>query len=376
MIWGTPEYKRKIRRTMLWVVLVYVVIKACALFGVLNDYWQIMIDQAMIMAIGSIGLSIIYGFAGQFSLGHAAFYGLGAYTAGVIGKVWGRGNPVWFAFALLAAVLVPVVISVAIGFPILRLRSDYLGIATLGFGVIVKVFFNNSDKVFPALGGATGMTGVPQLAQFDLIFWLLVCAVVVARGLVTSTHGRAWVAIREDELAAEVMGINIARSKQLAFTVGCALAGLAGGLYAYRYPYLHPSSFELMKSLDFLLVVVLGGLGSLTGTLVTSVVTVFLLEGLRMVLGQTFVDWRGVIYALILVVTILLKPQGLFAGKESGLFVMKPEWLKSKAPDAVRDKGLGRQLAESIRLKERTRREQSGEHAGLEGGTSGVTSRD
>lgn len=332
MIWGTPEYKRKIRRTMLWVVAVYIVIKACAVFGILNDYWRIMIDQSLIMAVGSLGLSVIYGFAGQFSLGHAAFYGLGAYTAGVIGKVWGRGNPVWFALALIAGVLVPAVISVVVGFPILRLRSDYLGIATLGFGVIVKVFLNNSDKVFPALGGATGMTGVPQIAKFDLVFWVFVGAVVLVRGLATSTYGRAWVAIREDELAAGVMGIDAAKSKQLAFTAGCALAGLAGALYAYRYPYLHPSSFDLMKSLDFLLVVVLGGLGSLSGTLVTSVFIVFLLEGLRMALGQTFVDWRGVIYALILIVTILLRPQGLFAGKESGLLVMKPEQLRPGQP--------------------------------------------
>lgn len=355
MIWGTPEYKRKIRFAMLWAVLVYAAIKACASFGVLNEYWRIMIDQSLIVAIGSLGLSIIYGFAGQFSLGHAAFYGLGAYTAGVIGKTWGKGDPVWFALAMVLGIVVPALISVAVGFPILRLRSDYLGIATLGFGVIVKVFLNNSDRVFPALGGATGMTGVPQLARFDLIYWVFVGVVIFVRGLVTSTYGRAWVAIREDELAADVMGINTAKSKQLAFTVGCALAGLAGALYAYRYPYLHPSSFDPMKSLDFLLVVVLGGLGSMSGTLVTSVFVVFLLEGLRMVLGQTFIDWRGVIYALILIVTILLRPQGLFAGKEAGLLVMRPELLRKS-----------RRLAKTGQLKSAEPRENIEEFAEAE----------
>lgn len=303
-------------RTFGIALAVYVVIKAASLTGLINDYWQIMIDQSLTIAIGALGLNVIYGFAGQFSLGHAAFYGIGAYTAGVIGKQWGHGNFLWFFVALIAGMVVPAVVSLVIGLPILRLRSDYLGIATLGFGQIVRVLLNNADKLYPPLGGATGMTGVPQIATFDVIFFLFVLVVFLVRNLVTSTYGRAWVAIREDELAADAMGIDPASSKQLAFVLGCALAGLAGALYAYRYPYLHPSSFDLMKSLDFLLIVVLGGLGSMSGTLVTSISFVFLLEILRMVLGQTFVDWRGVIYALILVVTILLRPQGLFAGKE------------------------------------------------------------
>lgn len=295
---------------------IYVAVKAAFAFGFINDYWQIMIDQSLIVAIGALGLNVIYGFAGQFSLGHAAFYGLGAYTAGVIGKELGRGNPAWFLVAIIAGVAVPALVSLVIGLPILRLRSDYLGIATLGFGQIVRVLLNNSDRMFPPLGGATGMTGVPQIASFDVIFLVFVLAVAFVRNFVTSMYGRAWIAIREDELAADAMGINPASAKQTGFTLGCALAGLAGALYAYRYPYLHPSSFDLMKSLDFLLIVVLGGLGSVSGTLMTSVSFVFLLEVLRMVLGQTFVDWRGVIYALILIATILIKPQGLFAGKE------------------------------------------------------------
>ena len=316
MKWPELTKKGGLGRTIGFVLAAYAIVKVASLTGLINDYWQIMIDQSLTIAIGALGLNVIYGFAGQFSLGHAAFYGLGAYTAGVIGKEWGRGSPVWFVVALVAGMIVPAVVSLAIGLPILRLRSDYLGIATLGFGQIVRVFLNNADKLFPPLGGATGMTGVPQIAGFDVIFLLFILVVLLVRNLVTSTYGRAWIAIREDELAADAMGIDPVSSKQLGFVLGCALAGLAGALYAYRYPYLHPSSFDLMKSLDFLLIVVLGGLGSISGTLVTSISFVFLLEILRMVLGQTFVDWRGVIYALILIVTILLRPQGLFAGKE------------------------------------------------------------
>ncbi|SMB95544.1 amino acid/amide ABC transporter membrane protein 2, HAAT family [Thermanaeromonas toyohensis ToBE] len=294
----------------------YVVLKLLGLVGLINDYWQRVLDQALITTIGALGLSIIYGFAGQFSLGHAAFYGIGAYTAGVIGKVWGHGNLAYFLLALLAGVLMAGFIAFLLGIPILRLRSDYLGIATLGFGVIVRVAMENSNKLYPPLGGATGMTGIPQVANFDWIFWFAAGTLVLVCNLVTSSYGRAWLSIREDEIAADALGIDTTRYKILAFVLGCALAGLAGGLYAYRYPYLHPSSFDFLKSFDFLLIVVLGGLGSISGTVVTAIAWVFLLEGLRIVLGQAFVDWRGIIYALILIVTILLRPQGLFSGKE------------------------------------------------------------
>lgn len=314
------------------VAAIYGVLKALVLAGVVNAYWQIILDQALIVSIGALGLSLIYGFAGQFSLGHAAFYGIGAYTAGVIGRVLGRGSFLWFLAALPAGMAAAAVVSFLVGMPVLRLRSDYLGIATLGFGIIVRALLNNSDKLYAPLGGATGMTGVPQLATFDVIFWLYALTAMVVRNLVHSGYGRSWMALREDELAADVMGINTARVKQLAFVLGCSLAGLAGALYAYRYPYLHPSSFDLVKSLDFLLIVVLGGLGSVTGTLITSVAFIFLLEILRAVLGQSFVDLRGVIYALILIVTILLKPEGLFAGKEIRL-LRAPKTRPSKEGD-------------------------------------------
>lgn len=297
-------------------VVLYGLVKITWSVGLINDYWQRILDQALITTIGALGLSIIYGFAGQFSLGHAAFYGLGAYTAGVIGKVWGHGNLGYFLAALLAGTLVAAVIAFLIGLPILRLRSDYLGIATLGFGVITKVAMENSNKLYQPLGGATGMTGIPQVANFDWIFWFTLATIFLVRNLIASSYGRAWMTIREDEIAADALGIDTTRYKIMAFVLGCALAGLAGGLYAYRYPYLHPSSFDFLKSFDFLLIVVLGGLGSMSGTVVTAVAWVFLLEGLRMVLGEAFVDWRGVIYAVILIITILLRPQGLFGGKE------------------------------------------------------------
>ncbi|MDQ0287527.1 branched-chain amino acid transport system permease protein [Desulfofundulus luciae] len=304
----------------------FALVKAMQLSGMLTPYWQLVLDQALIIVIGALGLSIIYGFTGQFSLGHAAFYGLGAYTAGALDKVYGNGNMLFFFLSLLAGAAVAGLVALLIGMPILRLRSDYLGIATLGFGIIVRVGMENGNKLFPVLGGATGMSGTPQVADFDLIFILTLIVILLVRNFIFSTYGRACTSIREDEIAADVMGIDTTRYKVMAFVLGCALAGLAGGIYAHRYPFLHPASFDFLKSFDFLLIVVLGGLGSMTGTIVTAVGWVFLLEVLRVVLGQNFIDWRGVIYALILVVSIIVRPQGLFSGKELRLLV--PDHLK------------------------------------------------
>jgi len=302
-------------------VIFYVLVRLLTAAGVLNPYWRLILDQSLIVTVAALGLSLIYGFCGQFSLGHAAFYGIGAYTAGLISKFWGHGNPVWFVVALLAGALAAGIVAFLFGLPILRLRSDYLGIATLGFGVIVKVLMDNSNKVIPATGGATGMTGTPTVANFTWIFVVAVLVILLVRNLVFSRFGRAWVAMREDEVAADAMGINTTRYKVMAFTVGCMLAGLAGGLYAHRYPFVHPSSFDFLKSIDFLIIVVLGGLGSFSGTIATAIGWVFLLEGLRAVLGQAFVDYRGVVYALILTVVIILRPRGLLGGKELPLLV-------------------------------------------------------
>ncbi|MFZ5825398.1 MAG: branched-chain amino acid ABC transporter permease [Bacillota bacterium] len=293
----------------------YVVLEILRRSGVVNIYWSQIMDLSLIITISAVGLSLIYGFAGQFSLGHAAFYGIGAYTAGFITKSMGAA-PHWFIIALIVGAATAGLAGFVIGLPILRLRSDYLGIATLGFGIIVKVVLDNTDKFAPSMGGPRGMLGIPQVSTFAWIFWLAVVAVLLVRNLMLSSHGRTCISVREDEVAADIMGIDTTRAKTLAFVLGCALAGLAGGLYAHRYPFLHPSSFDFLKSLDVLLVVVLGGLGSLTGTVITAVIWVFLLEGLRAVLPQDFLDWRGVIYALILIGVMVGRPQGLMGGKE------------------------------------------------------------
>lgn len=305
------------------VAALYAALEFLRRTGVITPYWAQVMDLSLIMTISALGLSLIYGFAGQFSLGHAGFYGLGAYTAAFVTKSMGS-TLVSFPIGLLAGAAVAGIVAYLIGLPILRLRSDYLGIATLGFGIIVKVMLDNSDKISPMMGGSRGMSDIGHFSSFAWIFWLAVVAILLARNLVLSAPGRACIAVREDEVAADIMGINTTHFKLMIFVLGCSLAGLAGGLYAHRYTFLHPSSFDFLKSFDVLLIVVLGGLGSLTGTVVTAVGWTFLLEWLRVVLPQAFLDWRGVIYAVVLIVVMIVRPQGIFGGKEISIFRNQP----------------------------------------------------
>jgi branched-chain amino acid transport system permease protein len=270
------------------------------------------------MTISALGLNLIYGYTGHFSLGHAAFYGIGAYTSALVVRAVGVKSAWLLPVGLGSGVLLAGLVALLIGLPILRLKSDYLGIATLGFGIIVKVLLDNSDRLIPAMGGSRGMSAIPRLTTFAWAFLLAVGAVVVLRNLVFSGIGRALVSVREDELAAESVGVNATRYKTIGFVVGCMYAGLAGGLYAHRYAFLHPSNFDFLKSIDVLLIVVLGGLGSISGTLVAAVAWTFLLEGLRLVLPPSVQDWRWVIYPLLLIIFMLARPGGIFAGTEFG----------------------------------------------------------
>jgi len=295
---------------------------------IINPYWEQIIQYAIIVFISSLGLNIIYGYAGQFSLGHAAFFGIGAYTSAVITKAQETENYVIFILVLFLGAAVAGLVAFLIGLPILRLRSDYLGIATLGFGIIVKVALDNFDSLIPMMGGSRGMSGIPRLTNFTITYIFGVLAILLLRNFVFSSHGRACVSIREDEIASQAMGVDTTRYKTVAFVMGCSYAGFAGGLYAHLYVFLHPSNFDFLKSFDPLLIVVLGGLGSISGTLFAALGWTFLLEGLRVILPSQILDWRMVIYPVLLIVVMLLRPQGLFGGREFA-------FLKPQEKDAV-----------------------------------------
>ncbi|MEW5869997.1 MAG: branched-chain amino acid ABC transporter permease [Chloroflexota bacterium] len=386
--------KKFSRNTLLFYggsFLLFLVIQILINLDILNSFWNTILRLGTVMAIVSLGLNLIYGFNGQFSLGQFGFYAIGAYAAadityrwfinksadglvivlliaGLCGVaiVWLRGflskirgldalsaftlyltltiilglislqigkvltGPVTAILAalpdavsmqivyVLAVILGGVLaaeISFLFGLPILTLGSDYFGIATLGFTIIMKVLLDNSDTMFGfvEMKGARGMVGIPKLTSWFWVFIFLLLVVVLTRNLLQSSYGRAIISVREDEIAAKAMGIDIAHYKILTFVLGSFFAGLAGGLYAHINGFLHPNTFNFIKSFDPMIIIVFGGLGSVTGTLIASFTWALVLEGLlRLVLPQGFETWRFVVYPLLLLLLMLLKPKGLF----------------------------------------------------------------
>lgn len=372
-------------------------------FQVLNDFDRGLLFQASAMAMVAMGLNLIYGFNGQFSLGQWGFYGIGAYTSAdityrwmngdasglfvagmlvifgglailLVGRLVGRlkGMPVLSQFALyligvaaaaavavfvgnvLARALEPAFASGALhssvalnilfvlaviiggafaagvsflfGLPVLTLGSDYFGIATLGFTIVVQTLMINSDTIlpFPEMKGGRGMIGIPKFTTWFWAFFFLLLVIIIMRNLIYSSTGRAIISVREDETAAKAMGIDVARYKLLAFVIGSLFAGLGGGIYAHFMGFLSPNTFSFLLGFNPLIIVVFGGLGSMTGTLTASFGWIFFLEGLlRVLLSQMGTDaptWRYVLYPIALLLLMLLRPQGLMGNIEWGFF--------------------------------------------------------
>jgi len=208
-----------------------------------------------------------------------------------------------------------------IGFPSLRLKGDYLAIVTLGFGEIIRTIFNNID----AVGGPRGLLGIPKFSNFTVILVAAFLTVVIIRNLIESSHGRAMLSIRENELAAELVGINTTRYKVMAFTFGAFFAGIAGGLLAHLIQLAHPTQFGFIKSVEVLIMIYAGGVGSLTGSILAAFGLTFLSEGLRLGI-RALADatglpiggeWRMVVYALLLIFIMLFRNEGLMGMRES-----------------------------------------------------------
>ena len=418
----------KRQRIPSWIptALIAVILYAAVAYAKGNDlitvYWYQVIQLAALTAISALGLNLIYGFNGQFSLGHVGFYAIGAYSsalitkdfmikwsggqvgalswiiAGQVGLVlalllarWLRIGAAWtgmraslgaqlkghetltlaiqgvvillavdvalsaaaawvlhkgmllllentvaklpkevaqeiiFFVALLNGGTLAALVAYLVGLPLLRLGSDYFGIATLGFAIMVYTALQNSDTVISTMKGARGMVAIPRWTTWPWVFGALVVCLILMRNLIHSSPGRAVMSIREDEIAARTMGIDVAQLKALAFAVGGLFAGIAGGLYAHLYGFLHPSTFNMIRGFDPLIIIVFGGLGSMTGTLMASALFALVIEGLRVVLPQGFEDWRFVIYPIILLLIMLLRQQGLLGTAEWG-------WLRAPLP--------------------------------------------
>lgn len=389
-------------------------------FQLLTNFDSGLLFQACAMTMVALGLNLIYGFNGQFSLGQWGFYGIGAYTAADITYRWvngdarglivvgvgtilggavllgigklikmKRGIPVlsqltlyligviaagWvavmagkalyplfqpllgtnlepgvlatgiplqimFFLAVIFAGIFAAEVSFLFGLPVLTLGSDYFGIATLGFTIVVNVLMINSDTIlpFPEMKGGRGMVGIPKLTTWFWAFLFMILVIVIMRNMLRSSTGRAIMSVREDETAAKAMGIDIAGAKLMAFVVGSLFAGFGGAIYAHFMGFLSPGSFDFLVSFNPLIIVVFGGLGSMTGTITASFGWLFFLEGmLRVVLGQMGTEaptWRYVLYPLTLLLLMLIRPQGLLGTTEWG-FLKAKEVLARKKPEA------------------------------------------
>lgn len=299
-------------------------------FGVPPYYARIII-LAGINVILAVSLNLITGFTGQFSIGHAGFMAVGAYTSAYItvyhAQVWERSiaeivglsvaHALIFVFAIIVGGLAAAVAGLLVGIPSLRLRGDYLAIVTLGFAEIIRIVILNIDKI----GGATGFS-VPGYTNFLWVGVFAILTIVIVYNIVHSDVGRALVSIREDELAAEAMGINTTRYKVLSFVISSALAGMAGVLFGHYTQFLSTNDFQFIRSFEIIIMIVLGGMGSLTGSVFGAIVITLLPEALRQLPGDLS-KYRLVVYSALLILIMLTRPQGLLGTREFGL-----SWLK------------------------------------------------
>ncbi|MBL8920097.1 MAG: branched-chain amino acid ABC transporter permease [Myxococcaceae bacterium] len=335
------------------------VVGAIVVLGVLqlvlgsSEYFVYLASLVGVNVVLAVSLNIINGMTGQFSIGHAGFMAVGAYVSGTTSLLLkdeqlsfigaAASDQLFFLFSLLIGGVTAGVFGFLVGLPSLRLRGDYLAIVTLGFGEIIRVVIQNSDGIskgfatVPGLasagsfignfGGALGVSGVPQRSTFFMVWFWVFVVVLLSRRLADSSHGRSLKAIREDEVAAEAMGVDTTSYKVRAFVVSSFFAGVAGGLFAHFVPIINPGSFTFVKSMEVVVMIVAGGLGSTTGAMVAAVILTLLPEGLRTVflelgggdasLAQKVDQIRMPIYGALLVLIMLTRSQGIFGTHEA-----------------------------------------------------------
>lgn len=295
--------------------------------GNLDPYVFSIVMYAGVNIILAVSLNLVNGFTGQFSMGHAGFMSIGGYLAAFITTTLQAKYPALlqdpitsvplFVLSLWAGGLLAALAGYVVGLPSLRLKGDYLAIVTLGFGEIIRVIILNVD----AIGGARGMPSIPQLSNFGWIYTTVVFTVFTIWRVLNSAHGRAFLAVREDEIAAEAMGVHTTRAKVRAFVLGAFFAGVAGGLFAHFLQYLNPQTFDFNRSFEVIIMVVLGGMGSITGSVIAAVFLTVVREALRPLQELTKVDFRMIIYSLMLIILMLTRPNGILGTKEMNDFL-------------------------------------------------------
>jgi branched-chain amino acid transport system permease protein len=325
--------------------------------GAVNGYYLEVATQVGIFAALALGLNIVVGLAGLLDLGYVAFFAVGAYSWAIFGSphanlIFGGGFPLapgWFYAFLFVGLAVAALMGVLLGLPVLRLRGDYLAIVTLGFGEVIRVLANNLDKPINLTNGPKGITpigrpplppGIPYNEAFYFLVLLIVVVVIVVNRRLEDSHiGRAWEAMREDEMAAQAMGVPLVRAKLLAFACGASFAGVMGVVFSAKQIFINPESFTFLESIGVLAMVILGGMGSIPGAVVgATVVTVLNLQVLKgfslwlnelknagvTVLGYNLADlptqlepakYERMVFGIILVLMMIFRPQGIFPAR-------------------------------------------------------------
>jgi branched-chain amino acid transport system permease protein len=301
-----PNFVSYIANAIL-ILAVFFLINRLFSAEIINRFHMGLILLVCINIILATSLNLSAGFLGQLVLGHAAFMSVGAYTAAIFSLRIGASGTHEFLAALFLGGVAAAISGIIIGVPALRLRGDYIAIITLGFGLIIQsIMFN-----LKITGGPQGLTRIPRLTTFGVAFFVMVFSVATLVCLIRSRHGRAIIAIREDEIAAEASGISTVKYKILGFTVSAFFAGIAGGLFAHRTAFLEPQMFGFEYSIELLVIVVLGGMGSFTGAVVSAVVLTLLPEILR-----EFQTYRMLAYAILLIAMMIFRPKGLMGTYE------------------------------------------------------------
>ena len=296
------------KKNACWLVLIagsYGLISLLISAGVINNVYLTVLMTIGINIILAISLNLIIGVTGQFSLGHAGFMIIGAYCAGVAVKQFSASLG-GILFGMLIGIVISGAVALIVAIPTLRLRGDYLAIATLGFGEIIRIIILNMKIT----NGAAGLI-LPKLSGWQVIFAAVVICTIIILNFCRSAQGRACISVREDEIAAEAMGINTTKYKIMAFVLGAMIASVAGALYAGAFYVIKPEMFTFNKSIDILVLVVFGGMGSFTGSFIAAGVI-----GVLNTVLQQFSDIRMILYGLMLVGIMIFRPSGLLGTKE------------------------------------------------------------
>ncbi len=304
--------KENLKVNILWLLLLlagYGLISVLVSVGVLNLFYVQILQQIGINIILAVGLNLIVGFSGQFSLGHAGFMAIGAYAAAIIGSK----SPTYGAFfgAMLVGALLSGAVALLVGIPTLRLKGDYLAVATLGVSEIIRIFIINGGSL---TNGAAGILGIPNFTTWPMVYFFVVITTIATLNFLRSPIGRSTLSVREDEIAAESVGVNTTKIKIIAFVFGAIIASIAGSLQAGFIGSVVPKDYTFINSINVLIIVVFGGLGSITGAIVSAIVL-----GILNMLLQDVASVRMIIYALALVLVMIFRPGGLLGTWELSL---------------------------------------------------------